>query len=77
MSAEILPMSKSFKDMTNDELERYFNNHQDDENSELAFLEYSSRLDWNKVPADVTPKEEKQIIENLIAQKSKNNWKML
>ena len=66
-------MSKSFKDMTNDELEKYFNNHQDDENSELAFLEYSSRLDWNKVPADATPEEEQQIIENLIAQKSDKN----
>ncbi len=66
-------MSKSFKNMTNDELERYFNNHQDDENGELAFLEYSSRLDWNKVPADATAEEEKQIIENLIAQKYNNN----
>lgn len=63
-------MSKSFKDMSNEELEKYFNAPQDDENSELAFLEYSSRLDWNKVPADATPEEEKQIIENLIAQKT-------
>ena len=61
------------KDMTNDELERYFNNHQDDENGELAFLEYSSRLDWNKVPADATAEEEKQIIENLIPLKSDKN----
>ena len=66
-------MSKSFKDMTNDELKKYFNNHQDDENSELAFLEYSSRLDWNEVPADATLEEEKQIIENLIVQKSNQN----
>ena len=66
-------MSKSFKDMTNDELEKYFNNHQDDDYSELAFLEYSFRLDWNKVPTDATPEEEKQIIENLIAQKSNQN----
>ncbi len=63
-------MSKSFKDMSNEELEKYFNASQDDETSELAFLEYSSRLDWNKVPADATPEEEKQIIENLIAQKT-------
>ena len=62
-------MSKSFKEMTNDELERHFDNYQDDENSELAFLEYTSRLDWNKVPANASLEEEKQIIENLIAQK--------
>lgn len=56
--------------MTNDELEKHFDNYQDDENSELAFLEYSSRLDWNKVPANASLEAEKQIIENLIAQKS-------
>ena len=30
----------------------------------------SSRLDWNKVPTNASPEEEKQIIENLIVQKS-------
>ncbi len=64
-------MSKSFKDMTNAELEKYINNYDDEEKSELAFLEYSSRLDWNKVPANVTPEKEKQIIENLIAKRTK------
>ena len=63
-------MSKSFKDMTNDELEKHFDDYQDEENSELAFLEYASRLDWNKVPANASPEEEKQIIENLIAWES-------
>ena len=29
-------MSKLFKDMTNDELKKYFNNDRDDENSELV-----------------------------------------
>ena len=43
-------MSKSFKEMTNDELEKYMNEHLDDETGELAFMEYSSRLDWKKVP---------------------------
>ena len=63
-------MSESFKNMTNDELEKYINDHLDDETGELAFLEYSSRLDWNKVPAGATPEEEKQIIEDLIAQRT-------
>ena len=63
-------MSKSFKDMTNYELEKYIDAHQDDDNSELAFLEYSSRLDWDKVPAGASPEEEKQIIENLIARRT-------
>ena len=56
--------------MTNDELEKHFDNYQDEENSELAFLEYASRLDWKKVPTNASLEEEKQIIENLIAQKS-------
>ena len=63
-------MSKSFKEMTNDELEKYMNDHQDDETGELAFMEYSSRLDWNKVPRSATPEEEKRIIEDLIAQRT-------
>jgi len=63
-------MSKSFKDMTNNELERYINDHQDDETSELAFMEYNSRLDWNKVPAGANPEEEKRIIEDLIVQRT-------
>ena len=62
-------MSKSFKDMTTEELEKYINNYQDEEKSELAFLEYSSRLDWNKVPSHASSEEEKQIIENLIARR--------
>ena len=64
-------MSNSFKNMTNDELEKYIHENLDDDNSELAFLEYSSRLDWNKVPTGATPEEEKQIIEDLIAQRTK------
>jgi hypothetical protein len=63
-------MSKSFKDMTNNELEKYINDHLDDETSELAFVEYNSRLDWNKVPAGLTPEEEKRIIEDLIVQRT-------
>ncbi|MDJ0687364.1 MAG: hypothetical protein QNJ41_02535 [Xenococcaceae cyanobacterium MO_188.B32] len=64
-------MSESFKNMTDDELEKYINDCLDDEAGELAFLEYSSRLDWKKVPAGATPEEEKQIIEDLIAQRTK------
>ena len=62
-------MSKSFKDMTNEELEKYINDDRDEEKSELAFLEYSSRLDWNKVPSNASSEEEKQIIGNLIARR--------
>ncbi len=64
-------MSKSFKEMTNDELEKYMNEHLDDETGELAFMEYSSRLDWKKVPPNASPEEEKRIIEELIAQRTK------
>lgn len=63
-------MSKSFKDMTNAELEKYINDDLDEEKSELAFLEYNSRLDWNQVPSNATPEEEKQIIEDLIAKRT-------
>ncbi len=68
---ESLFMSKSFKEMTNQELRQYMNDHLDDEKGELAFMEYSSRLDWKKVPANATPEEEKRIIEDLIAQRTK------
>ncbi|MDJ0650119.1 MAG: hypothetical protein QNJ60_15620 [Xenococcaceae cyanobacterium MO_188.B19] len=63
-------MSKSFKEMTKEELKQYMHNHQDDETGELAFMEYSSRLDWKKVPANATPEQEKQIIEEIIAQRT-------
>jgi hypothetical protein len=33
-------------------------------------VEYNSRLDWNKVPAGLTPEEEKRIIEDLIVQRT-------
>ena len=64
-------MSDLFKNMTNDELEKYIHENLDNDNSELAFLEYSSRLDWDKVPIGATPEEEKQIIEDLIAQRTR------
>ena len=64
-------MSKPFKDMTNEELKSYIDANQDNESSEEAFLEFSSRLDWNKVPSNTSPEQTKQIIEDLIAEKTR------
>ena len=66
-------MSKDFKQMSTEELRTYMDEHQDDETGELAFIEYSSRLNWKRVPPNASPQQEKQIIEDLIASKTKPN----
>ena len=63
-------MSKPFKDMTKEELESYIDKNQNSENIEEAFLEFSSRLNWNKVPKSASPEQTKQIIEDLIAERT-------
>ena len=54
-------MSKSFKEMTTEELREYMNQHTEDESGELAFMEYRSRLNWNHVSANISSEEEKDI----------------
>ena len=64
-------MSKSFKEMSTEELREYMNQHTDDESGELAFAEYHSRLNWNRVPVDTSPEEEHRIIKDLIARNTR------
>jgi hypothetical protein len=58
----------NFKDMSTEEL-RVFVRHND---SEEAYEEYRSRLDWKTPPKFNSAEEEEQFINDLIAQKTKN-----
>ena len=64
-------MSKSFKEMTTEELREYMNQHTADESGELAFMEYRSLLNWNHVPANISSEETEKIINNLIEKRIK------
>lgn len=61
-------MSEIFKQMTTEEINEYVRLHPDDE---VAYIEYSSRLQWKKPPHFSTSDEERQFIEQLIAEKTK------
>ena len=63
-------MNKSFKEMSKEELRQYMDEHQNDETGELAFVEYSSRLDWKTPPKFDTPEEEEQFIISLIRERT-------
>ena len=64
-------MSKPLEEMTVMELRQYMFNHQ---NNDLewgkAYDLFSQKAEWNQVPAEATPEEEKQIIKDLIARKT-------
>lgn len=57
-----------FKAMSTEELRVYVRQN----DSEEAFEEYHSRLDWKKPPKFNSPEEEEQFIQNLIAEKAGN-----
>ena len=64
-------MSKPLEEMTVKELRQYMFEHRNHEQEwEKAYDLFSQQAKWNKVPTNATPEEEKQIIENLIAQKT-------
>ncbi len=64
-------MSKPLEEMTVKELRQYMFEHRNHEQQwEKAYDLFSQKTKWNKVPTNATPEEEKQIIENLIAQKT-------
>ncbi len=57
----------NFKDMSTEELRVYVRHNE----SEEAFDEYSSRLDWKTPPKFSSAKEEEKFIKDLIASKTK------
>ncbi len=64
----------NFKAMTMAELRNYISeNRNDDEKVRAAITESTSRPGWTKVPADISPEEEKRIIEKIIANDSFNS----
>ena len=65
-------MTELFKKMTKEELRQYMDEHQNDEMGELAFIEYSSRIDWKTPPKFNSPAEEERFIANLIEEKTQN-----
>lgn len=55
--------------MTVEELREDMHEHRGEESEELAFVEYSSRLNWRSVPDDAPLEEQERIINELIARK--------
>ncbi len=63
-------MFKPLEEMTVKELRQYMFEHRNsDREWEKAYDLFSQKAKWNKIPRNSTLEEEKQIIQNLIAQK--------
>ncbi len=60
-------MSKPLEEMTVKELRKYMFEHQNhDLEWEKAYDLFRQKAEWHRVSKDITPEEEKEIIENLI-----------
>ncbi len=65
-------MSKPLEEMTTEELRQYmFDHRNNDQEWSRAFELFNEKAEWKKVPPNASPEEEKRIIQELIAQRTK------
>ena len=60
--------NKPLEQMTAEELSQYMRQHQNDAEWQKAYDLFTQKADWQEVPEDATWEEEKQFIEDFIAQ---------
>ena len=65
-------MSKPLEEMTVKELRKYMSDHRGNPQEwERAYDLFDQKAEWKRVPAGATLEEEKQIIQDLIAERLK------
>ena len=62
-------MSKQLEQMSNEELSQYMKDNQNNHAEwQKAYDLFAANSDWQEVPEDATPEQERKIIEDFLAQ---------